>query len=390
MLMIKIIKNGTVLKPDNIGKKDILIAGSKIQYIDENIELSGIDYEVIDAKDCFVIPGLIDSHVHICGGGGEGGYKTRTPEIMLTDITMAGVTTVVGVLGTDGTSRTMSNLLAKTYGLNEEGITAFAYTGSYQIPVKTATGSITNDLMLIEKIIGIGEIAISDHRSSFPTVEELTRIVSEARIGGMLSGKAGIINLHLGDRKNPLDIIYELLEYSSIPITQFLPTHMNRNQWIIKDAIEFGLKGGYIDLTTSTTPQFIKEGEVLCSKAIKILLENGVDIDQITISSDGQGSLPVFDEMGMLKELKIGKSSSMLECIRELYFEENLELEKAVQIATSNPARILKLKNKGSIEIGYDADMVFLSKKDLEIDTVISKGQIMVKGGEALVKGTFE
>lgn len=388
--MIKIIKDGIVLKPNYVGKKDILIAGNKIEVIDDEINLSGIEYEVIDAKGCYVIPGLIDSHVHICGGGGEGGYRTRTPEIMLSDITTAGVTTVVGVLGTDGTSRTMSNLLAKTYALNEEGITAFSYTGSYQIPVRTVTGSITDDLILIEKIIGIGEIAVSDHRSSFPTVDELTRIVSDVRIGGMLSGKAGIINLHLGDNKNPLDIIYELLNNSSIPITQFLPTHMNRNEWIIKDAIEFGKRGGYIDLTTSTTPQFIEEGEVLCSKAVKTLLENGVDLNQITISSDGQGSLPVFDEMGRLKELKVGKSSSIIESIRELYFNEKLELEKSIKVATSNPAEILKLKNKGYIEIGYDADIVLLSEEDLEIDTVIARGNIMVRSGKPVVKGTFE
>lgn len=388
--MIKIIKNGIVLKPNYVGKKDILIAGNKIVAVDDSINLSGVKYEVIDAKGCYVIPGLIDSHVHICGGGGEGGYRTRTPEIMLTDITMAGVTTVIGVLGTDGTSRTMSNLLAKTYALNEEGITAFAYTGSYQIPVRTVTGNITDDLILIEKIIGIGEIAVSDHRSSFPTVEELTRIVSDVRIGGMLSGKAGIINLHLGDNKNPLEIIYELLKNSSIPITQFLPTHMNRNEWIIKDAIEFGRRGGYIDLTTSTTPQLIEEGEVLCSKAIKTLLENGVDLNHITISSDAQGSLPVFDEIGRLKELKIGKSSSILECIRELYFNEGLELEKSIQVVTSNPAKILKLKNKGHIDIGYDADVVLLNKEDLEIDSVIARGSMMVKNGKPIVKAIFE
>lgn len=388
--MITIIKNGVVLKPDYAGQKDIMIAGGSIEAIDGDIGLSGVEYEVIDATDCYVIPGLIDSHVHICGGGGEGGYKTRTPEITLTDITTAGVTTVVGVLGTDGTTRTMTNLLAKTYALNEEGVNAFAYTGSYQIPVRTVTGSITDDLILIEKIIGVGEIAVSDHRSSVPTVEELTRIVSEVRIGGMLSGKAGVINLHLGDSKRPMDIIYKLLENSCIPITQFLPTHMNRNQWLFNDAVEFGLIGGYIDLTTSTVPKFIEDGEISCSRAVKTLLDKGVRLNQITISSDGQGSLPVFDEAGNLKELKVGKSSSILECIRELHFCRGLELEKAVQVATSNPAEILKLRNKGRLDIGYDADITLLKKESLEVDTVICKGRAMVRGGRAIVKGTFE
>lgn len=388
--MIALIKNGTVLIPENIGEKDVLFAGEKIEAVDENISLVGVDYESIDATNCYVIPGLIDNHVHICGGGGEGGYKTRTPEITLTDITMAGITTVVGVLGTDGTTRTMSNLLAKAYALNEEGVTAFVYTGSYQIPVRTVTGKITDDIILIEKIIGTGEIAVSDHRSSVPSVDELTRIVSDARIGGMLSGKAGIINLHLGDSQNPLDIIYKVLENSNIPITQFLPTHMNRNEWIFNDAIEFGLQGGYIDLTTSTTPQFIDEGEVLASKGVKALLEKGVSINQITISSDAQGSLPVFDEMGRLTGLKVGKSSSVLECIRQLYFNEKLDLDKAIQVATSNPADILKLNHKGRIKPGCDADLVLLNKETLEVETVICKGQIMVKDGRPVIKGTFE
>lgn len=388
--MITIIKNGSVFRPEYAGQRDILITGGSIENIDQDISLSGIQHEVIDAKECYVIPGIIDSHVHVCGGGGEGGYKTRTPEITLTDITTAGVTTVVGVLGTDGTTRTMSNLLAKIYALNEEGVTAFAYTGSYQVPVRTLTGSITDDLILIEKIIGTGEIALSDHRSSVPTLEELTRIVSEVRIGGMLSGKAGIINLHLGDSKRPLDIIYKLLEASDIPITQFLPTHMNRNEWLFKDAIDFGLKGGYIDLTTSTVPKFIEDGEISCSKAIKILLEKGVPLNQITISSDGQGSLPVFDEMGNIKELKVGKSSSILETLRKLHFNEKLELDRAIQVATSNPAEILKLRNKGRLEIGYDADLVLLKKESLEVDTVICKGRIMIRNGRTIVKGTFE
>jgi beta-aspartyl-dipeptidase (metallo-type) len=95
---------------------------------------------------------------------------------MLTDITKAGVTTVVGCLGTDGCTRTMSNLLAKAKGLEEEGITTYVYTGSYQVPVRTVTGSIMDDVILLDKVIGCGEIAISDHRSSQPTKEEFAKI----------------------------------------------------------------------------------------------------------------------------------------------------------------------------------------------------------------------
>ena len=175
-----LIKNAKIYAPEYLGILDVLIGGGKILKIAKDLPAeSAYDVEVIDGTGKILFPGLIDAHVHILGGGGEGGAKTRTPEIMLTDITKAGVTTVVGCLGTDGCTRTMSNLLAKAKGLEEEGITTYVYTGSYQVPVRTVTGSIMDDMILLEKVVGCGEIAISDHRSSQPTKEDFANIVAD-------------------------------------------------------------------------------------------------------------------------------------------------------------------------------------------------------------------
>jgi beta-aspartyl-dipeptidase (metallo-type) len=390
--MLKLIKNGEVFGPDYLGKKDILIAGNKIGYITDSITIpkNFVDIQIIDARGKLVVPGFIDSHVHICGGGGEGSFKTRTPEIQLTDITTGGVTTVIGVLGTDGTTRTMTNLLAKARGLEEEGITCYVHTGSYQIPVKTVTGSIQDDIILVDKIIGVGEIALADHRSSQPIWEDVAKLAAAARVGGMLSGKAGIVNIHMGDSKDTLNILYKVIENTEIPITQFIPTHMNRNPYLFEDAIEYAKKGGYVDFTTSTTPKFLEEGEVKSSTAIKIMLENGVSVENITLTSDGQGSLPQFNGNGEYIGLQVGKVTSLYEAVREGIIEEGLSIEDALKVITSNPANILKLKNKGYIKEGKDADIVLLTKDDLEIDTVIAMGNIMIENKEIKVKGTFE
>ena len=266
---MKIIRQAKIYAPEFLGKKDVLVAGGKIQKIQDNIVLEGnVDIDEIEAQDMIMFPGFIDSHVHITGGGGEGSFSSRTPEIMLSDITSAGVTTVIGTLGTDGTTRTMTNLLAKARGLEEEGITTFVNTGSYQIPVKTITGSITDDIILIEKIIGVGEIAISDHRSSQPSFEDIAKLIADARLGGMLSGKAGTVNFHLGDSKRMLDILFEVAEKTEIPLKHIVPTHTNRNPYLFEDAIKYAKMGGYIDFTTSTVPQFIEEGEVTNSYKI--------------------------------------------------------------------------------------------------------------------------
>lgn len=392
--MLVLIRNGEVYAPDYLGKKDILIVDNRIGFIKDRIDLSdgffSDNVNVIDAEGQVVLPGFIDSHVHIMGGGGEGGYKTRTPEIKLTDATLSGITTLVGVIGTDGTTRTMAGLVAKARGLEEEGITCYVQTGSYQVPVKTLTGSIQDDIILVDKIIGTGEIAISDHRSSQPTKEEFARIASESRVGGILSGKSGVVNVHLGDSRNGLKLIYDVIDSTDIPIKQFYPTHINRNSYLFEEGVKFALRGGYVDFTTSTIPQFLKDGEVKCAKALKRMLDEGVPIENITFTSDGQGSLPEFDKEGEFKGLKVAQVSSLYQAVQEAVLEEGIPLETAIKVITSNPAKILKLHQKGRISEGKDADIVLVDKDTLTIQTVFAKGQKMVENGLAVVKGTFE
>jgi beta-aspartyl-dipeptidase (metallo-type) len=393
--MISLIKKVEVYAPEYLGIKDILLIGDKIGAIEEEISIdfgNAIEVNIIDGSNQILTPGFIDSHVHILGGGGEGSYKTRTPEIMLTDITRGGVTTVVGCLGTDGISRNMVSLLAKARGLEEEGITTFIYSGSYRIPVITITGEVMKDLMTIDKVIGVGEIAISDHRSSQATLEEFQKLAADTRVGGMLSGKAGILNVHLGDGKRMLELIIKTIDETEIPLTQFLPTHVNRNHYLFEAAIKYAKAGGYIDFTTSSDPAYwdCEDGEVKTSKALKLCLDQGVAEDRITFSSDGQGSLPIFNEKKELIGLGVGKVTSLFQEVQEAVLNENVPFEKAIKTITSNPASILKLKGKGRIEKGYDADLCLLNKSTLEINTVIAKGIIMIQDKEIKVYGTFE
>lgn len=392
--MITIIKNAEVYKPECIGIKDVLLIGGKIAAVDNNIsiETNGFtDVKEIDAKGKKLVPGFIDCHVHILGGGGEGGFATRTPEASLTGLTSAGVTTVVGCLGTDGVARDMVSLLAKAKGLDEEGITTYIYTGSYRLPLKTITGEIMKDILVVDKIIGIGEIAISDHRSSQPTFEEFVRAVSDARVAGMLSGKAGIINIHLGDGPRKIALLRRALNETEIPITQFLPTHVNRNPELFEECVYYAKDGGYIDFTGSEDPDFWEEtdGEVRFSKGLKRLLEEGVSQDNFTLSSDGQGSMPIFNEKKEYVGIGIGKSTCLIKAIKECVYRENIPLETAIRAITSNPAKILKMKGKGRIEPDMDADLCLLDE-NLDVNMVIAKGKIMVDDKNPVVHGIFE
>ena len=390
--MIKVIKKAKVYAPEYLGIKDVVIASNKIEGIYDKLDIpeNFINIEVIDGEDRLLFPGFIDNHVHINGAGGEGGFNMRTPEIKLSDITKAGITTVVGCIGTDGVCRDMASLIAKAKALEEEGITTYCYTGSYEIPVKTLTDSIKKDIMLVDKIIGVGEIAISDTRSSQATYDELIQTIAQSRVGGLLSGKSGIVNIHLGDGTRKLGYLFRLADETEIPITQILPTHINRNGDLFKSGEEYINKGGYIDFTTSTPVELLAPGELRASEALSILMKNNSNIENVTFSSDGNGSMPTFDEKGRLIKVGICSVASLYEEVKECIKTYNVPIDEAIKVITSNVAKVLKLKNKGSIETGKDADLVLVNENSLEIDTVIAMGKVMVKDGEAIVKGTFE
>jgi len=377
-----------VYSPDFAGKRDIFIGCDKILEMSERIKIpSGLDIEVFDAEGLIIVPGLIDNHVHIAGAGGEGGPATRTPELSLSGMFEGGITTVVGCLGTDGFTRTVESVLMKAKSIRHQGASAWIWTGAYQVPSPTITGDIGKDLVLIEEVIGVGELAISDHRSSCPSTDELIRIAAHARVGGMLGKKAGIVNIHMGDAKNPFNPIYEVVRKSMLKFNQFLPTHCNRNNYIFEDSKIYG-REGYIDITTSSWPYFTDE-EIKPSTALKLLLESGVPVTNITFSSDSCGSLPGFDEQGKLIKLEMGLPSSNLRELTDAVLKERIPLETSLKVLTSNPASILKLPGKGFISNGMDADLLFLDNGMRKVH-LIAMGKWVMKDGAVMKKGAYE
>lgn len=325
--------------------------------------------------------------MHIAGAGGEGGPATRTPEMQLSHMIEAGVTTVVGCLGTDGFTRSFESVLMKVKSLRAQGVSAWMYAGAYQVPTPTLTGDVGRDLSLIDEVIGVGEIALSDHRSSHPGTDELKRLVAHARVGGMLGGKAGIVNIHMGDAKNPFAPLYSLVESSELSFRQLFPTHINRNHYIFEDAKSYG-KLGVVDITTSSYPYFPDE-EIKPSEAVRLLLEAGVPEAHITMTSDAFGSLPLFDAEGNLLRLEMGLLSSLYNEMCDIVRHEKLSLTTALRTVTSNPARVLKLGSKGRIAVGADADICLIDSQ-LNLRSVIAMGQWMMRDGKMLRKGTYQ
>lgn len=378
---MKLIKNIHVYSPEDLGTKDVLISGEKIMKIDDSIEISGIDVDICDGTDKKLLPGLIDQHVHITGGGGEGGFATRVPESQLSHFIDAGITTTVGLLGTDSVTRSVENLVAKAYALREEGLSVYCLTGSYEYPAPTITGSTKKDIVFIDPIIGT-KIAANDHRDSAIISEELARIGQEARVAGMIGNKSGHVVVHMGSGKFNMDQINHAIELSNIPMTILRPTHINRDRELALQALEYAQKGGYIDISAEIP------AEISIPEILDLALEMDIDMSRLTISSDGFGSWSNYDENGNLIEMGYTPIDVIYKTMMTL-INKGYDEELIISLVSTNVANSLKLDHKGQIKEGYDADLLIIDNDD-NIDSVLMMGEYMKKNKKNLKKGNYE
>mmetsp|Transcript_1274 Transcript_1274/g.2761 ORF Transcript_1274/g.2761 Transcript_1274/m.2761 type:complete len:431 (-) Transcript_1274:186-1478(-) len=402
--MIQLIKNADVYAPAHLGLCHVLVGCGKIMKIfpgnvslhDETVLDLNISSKDLNGKK--LIPGLIDGHVHLTGGGGEAGFKTSVPPIPLSNFTLAGVTTAVGVLGTDDCVRSTASLLARARGLREEGLSSYILTGGYHVPVTTLTGSVKGDIVHLDLCIGCGELAISDHRSSQPTFDELVRIAGDCHVAHLMTGKAGTLHLHMGTGERRMQMVKRALQETEIPSRIFNPTHCNRNFALLEEAMELASLGATIDVTAGTGKKGGGGGPTAAEAIRKYITDDRkLPQDKITCSSDAGGSIPTFDEQGNLLRLGYGTSANLLVAINELLSpsdgSESLPLEAVLPPFTSNWASLLKIDDrKGKIAEGCDADLVVLEESGdgVAISDVMALGVWHVVDGKAVIKGTFE
>jgi len=366
--MITLVESGEVYAPEPLGRRDVLIVNDRIVMIGEvdrrGLKALGHEHKVIDAIGCVVTPGFIDPHEHLLGGSGEDGFSTQTPEINLGEIVTAGITTVVGALGVDTTMKTMSGLLAKAKALREEGMTAFAWTGGYNVPPSSITDSVRNDIMYIAEVIGAGEIAISDERSTDPAPRELARLVSDANVGGMLSNKACVTHFHVGDKEERLRPLKTLVEEFGVQPGLLYPTHVERSEALMREAIDLGKRGMFVDIDT------VEED---LPKWLRFYLDNGGDPKRLTASSDAS----------------VTATYNLFGQIRACVIEHGFAIEQVLPLVTRNTSEVLKLDSKGRLEVGKDADVLVLRKNAFEIKDVIVRGKHMVEDGRFITGERF-
>jgi beta-aspartyl-dipeptidase (metallo-type) len=359
-----LVENGDVFAPEPLGRQSILIASGRIEAIGVDgaaLARPGVEIETIDATGCIAMPGLIDPHAHLIGGSGEKGFASQTPDISASELLRAGVTTVVGTIGADTTTRTMPALLAKVKALRGEGLSAFAWTGGYD--ARTLTASIRDDIVLIEEIIGAGELAIADPRGQQYSAAELARFAAECYVAGTLTGKAGLLHLHAGDGEQRLKIVLDIIENSDVKPEALYPTHVERSERLMREAIDLTKRGMPIDLD-------VYEEDLV--QWLRFYRNHDGDPNLITASSDAAINSPhtLFEQL--------------MACVRE----EVAPFEEVISIATRNPARILKTQS-GMLARGRTGHLLLIDAASYELRTVICAGRIVMRDRTLVVREQF-
>jgi len=376
-----LIQNAHIYSPEDLGINDILVGGGKILSIGKGLTCNAPNLETWDAQGKILLPGFIDQHLHVIGAGGKHGFSSMTPEIKMTELVSTGTTTVVGLLGTDGSTRSIKTLYAKVKSLDTEGVTAYMYTGYYGLEPTHILENVQDEMIFIDKVLGC-KIAITDIRSSYPTDLELLRLLRQVRVGGMVGEKKGILHLHLGNLPEKMDILFRLVEEHHFPIANISPTHVGRTKELFDEAIRFAKMGGMIDITTGAS----KYTEPY--QSVSYALEQGVSIENMTFSSDGNAGLEKLDKNGKMIGFRRAPIDQNFAQVVQLVQKNNVSISDAFKIITSNPAKNLGLKNKGHIKVGYDADFCGLTE-DLTLTDVFAKGKHMLSNSNLLVKDNF-
>lgn len=389
--MLLLLRNATLYtpRPQRIGA--VLIGGEQILWIGDALPAlpRALEVEELDLEGAVVIPGFIDSHAHLTGGGGEAGPQSRVPAPTLSRYTRAGITTAIGVLGTDDLTRSTGELVVAAEALITEGLSAWCHCGGYHLPPITITGSVRGDLVYVARVIGVGEVAISDHRSSQPTRAELLRVAADAHVGGLMSGKAGILHLHLGDGERGLSLVRECLTASELPPRVFNPTHVNRRRALFEEALALAEAGCVIDISAfDAAPSAKGDDGLSAADALAEYLSSGAPRDGVTMSSDSGGCLPVFDADGRVVQLGVGEASALLATVQALV-RAGWPLDQLLPAVTTNPASLLRLTGKGRLAAGYDADVIVL-EEDFTIRHVLARGAFHIRDGAIVRHGLFE
>ena len=395
-----LIKNGRVIDPDTRkdGRYDILIEEDKIVKVDQEIKEEA--EEVIDAEGCYVMPGLIDLHVHLRDPGQT--YK-ETVETGAAAAAHGGFTTVLAMPNTKPVTDDRLNI---RYVHNKAKAMAPIHVLQAGAITKGQKGK---ELADIDSMVAEGSPAISeDGRSVMDSLlcKEAMKIAAECGVPVMAHCEdidlmdGGVANDDEYIRKQGLrgisNAVEDIIAVRDVMLAGETGAHLHLCHCSTKESVDMvreARKAG-VSISAEVCPHHftlcsddIVKGDTnykmnppLRTKEDLEALRQGLKDDVFDVISTDHAPHALTEKQESFKKAPfgiVGLETSVALTITELVDTEIITPMQMAEKMSYNPAKILHLDKKGSLAPGMDADVVVI---DPEAEYVIDPKEFVSKG----------
>lgn len=384
-MMRTLIKNGTIVNEGRSFLGDLVVNGEQIEEIYEGKAPRGIYDQVIDASGCFVLPGVIDDHVHFREPG-----LTRKADIESESRAAAfgGVTSYFEMPNTNPQTTTLEALEDKFalgaqkshvnysffFGATNDNVDSFDRLDIHRIPgIKLFMGSSTGN-MLVDKYESLQQIFVKAKKLGLPVMThcEDTDIINRNMVAYQKKyGEDPDVKFHPEIRS--VEACYESSSLA-VKLAKESGAHLHIAHVTTARELEFFGKDENITgeaviahLYFSDEDYADKKAFIKCNPAIKTVkdrqaLREALADGRISVVGTDHAPHEWKDKQGGCAKAASGMPMVQFSLVSmlELVDEGVLSIERMVEVMSHHPAKLFQVDKRGFLRPGYQADIVIV------------------------------
>lgn len=384
-MMRTLIKNGTIVNEGRSFLGDLVVNGEQIEEIYEGKAPRGIYDQVIDASGCFVLPGVIDDHVHFREPG-----LTRKADIESESRAAAfgGVTSYFEMPNTNPQTTTLEALEDKFalgaqkshvnysffFGATNDNVDSFDRLDVHRIPgIKLFMGSSTGN-MLVDKYESLQQIFVKAKKLGLPVMThcEDTDIINRNMAAYQKKyGEDPDVKFHPEIRS--VEACYASSSLA-VKLAKESGAHLHIAHVTTARELEFFGKDENITgeaviahLYFSDEDYADKKAFIKCNPAIKTVkdrqaLREALADGRISVVGTDHAPHEWKDKQGGCAKAASGMPMVQFSLVSmlELVDEGVLSIERMVEVMSHHPAKLFHVDKRGFLRPGYQADIVIV------------------------------
>ncbi|MFH0971512.1 MAG: dihydroorotase family protein [Candidatus Micrarchaeota archaeon] len=380
-----IIKNGTIVNSAGVRKADVYCELGRIRRIKPHIPIRGKE-EVIDATGCFVLPGMIDAHVHLRD------FREVMKEDFFTGTSAAlagGVTSIIDMPNNSLATISLQALEAKKLVASRKALCNYGFHfGATNTNFEDAMDAAKDSSVAGLKIYmgsSTGSLLVDDYGAFYKHLQQFKKpIVLHAEDEHAIRHFSHEHEAKDATSHNKIrnETVAELAVSRAISTAGKTNAKIHIAHISTKKEVELisKAKRAKMHITCEVTPHHLLLDETLTKKMgnfakVNPPLRGKKEIAYLwSALKSGKIDIIATDHAPHLKEDKekpyIDAPSGMPELDTALLLmldavvKKKLLLTQLVQLYSSMPAKIFNIRNKGELAVGNDADLVIVNLKE--------------------------